>query len=218
MSLLLNIELWNNSRPRQAGFDIVDYCGAGDVGNTCTGDVWPGNRVATELDDLLSTANATHDAWLKAVNEWFLSTISFYYDIDICTYSNIVNECVNHEGELMLKCITVEEFAKIIEAYYGEEGFIGKWKKWSILKQEWWNSLRISSDPYKLNGIQSYTQTINAPIGSVTTWTYTIDYTEWQSANNEKYLEYRNAMGDMMQSLKRLMQMCTGSSFETYRP
>lgn len=177
--------------------DILDYCTAGVIGNTCTSDVRP--LYAIDQEDNLSIANGAKNAWLKAINEYQIATMAMFYENDLCNTES--TSCV--PAQFNSKCNTVENFQKLSSLFYGPDGFIEKYKTWQIKREQWWNCV---TDPvYKLNGIHSYSDVINSSINTTYTWEYSIDYTNYQTPDKAKYLEYRTAMGNMMQSLKQLM-------------
>jgi len=205
MGLLRNIEIWNNQRPRVCNFDLSDYCGEGSLGNTCTTNTTPINDI--DWSNSQETARETRAAWLNAINLYVVATNAFFYEPAGCNTES--TSCVPEQQNF--KCNSAEQFQQLSDLYYGPEGFLEKYKTWQIKSQQWWNCLLTAPD--KQEGIQTYSQTMNSSPTTTYTWTYTVDYTNYQTPDQTKYLEYRNAMGDMMQSLKQLMTAGTGQPF-----
>lgn len=190
MGFIRNIELWNSQRPRQAGFDIADYCTEGTIGNTCTG-YSPDLKTQIDFTGHVTTAEATHDAWLRSISELFLAFHGFFID-----YSG-------DSPVRLTKCISDSEYYRLLSYYYGENGFLGKYKIWRVKQRQWFNCLVLPID--KQTGVVEYTQTMEvAPSTPTETWVYNVDYTDWQEPSRAKYYEFRNAMRDMMQAYRKL--------------
>jgi hypothetical protein len=200
MSFIKNIEIWNNHRPRVCNFDIEDYCNSGAMGNTCTEITG-----APDTEDLFTTAKATSDAWLKAVNEYFLASVSFYYDPGFADSS--VSSIVIPDGLLNEKCNPLSNYTELCDLYYSQpDGFIMKSIDFKIKRAQLENSLLPDSNPNKKTGTYSYTEIIpNAPFTAGVSYTYTIDFTNYQTPDYNNYIEYRTILGDMMQQLKKIM-------------
>lgn len=201
MGFIRNFEIWNNQRPLVCGFDVVDYCDGGVIGNTCTENTTP--LYGIDQDSNYSTARATRDAWLKAINEYALALFAFYYD-----------DGWEDEGggyptsfpiELNTRCITTEDYGKILDLYYGPTGFLEKYKLWQIANQKWWNCILNPVD--KLTGVYNYSTTMPSSQTTSYTWNFSIDYTNYQTADKARYLEYRAAFDTMLASLKIFMHV-----------
>ena len=197
MGFIRNFEIWNNQRPLICNFDILDYCSAGIIGNTCTENTTAIDNI--DWEDSYSIARSTGNAWFQAVNEYTIATFANFYENASCNTE--ATSCI--PDQQITKCTDADNFAKLTSLYYGPDGFIEKYKLWFIARQKWWNC--VVNPIYKLTGVHTYSETIPSYIDTVYTWDYSIDYTNYQTVDKIKYLEYRNAMGDMMQSLKQLM-------------
>jgi hypothetical protein len=189
MSLIKNIQLWNNQIPRQLGFDILDYCGDGSIGNSCTG-YTPDLKTGIDFLNEETTANATHDSWIKSVDSLFLAFHGFFMDSTVDPPVRLTD------------CISDSEYDRLLSYYYGESGFLGKYKIWRVKQRQWFNCLLFPGD--KQNGVVAYSTTLPTSPTTTSTWNYNVDFTEWQTPTRSKYYEYRNAMRDMMQAFKRL--------------
>jgi len=184
MSFIKNIEIWNNHRPRVCNFDIEEYCLIGAAGNTCTE-----NTNIPENEDLYGTARATYDAWLAAVDNYFLASYNFYYDPGY--QDPITGDIIIPEGLLNEK---------------QPDGFVIKSINFRSKREQIQNSLLPPGDPNKKTGIE--TNTISIPVGPnvpAQPYTYSIDFTNYQTPEYSHYLEYRTSLGDMMQQLKKIM-------------
>ena len=200
MSFIKNIEIWNNHRPRVCNFDIQDYCFDGSLGNTCTE-----NTGIPETEYSFTTARATYEAWLKAVNEYFIASYAFYYDIEYIDPNT--GDIIIPEGLINEKCNSLSNLTAMCDLYYGQpDGFIIKSINFRSKREQMQNSLLPTGDPNKKTGIE--TNTINIPVGPNVPdqpYTYTIDFTNYQTPEYSHYLEYRTVMGLMMQQLKKIM-------------
>jgi uncharacterized protein (TIGR02145 family) len=210
MSFIKNIELWNNQRPRVCDFDILDYCYVGGIGNTCTE-----STNAPNTEDSFLTARVTSDAWLKAVNEYFIASVSFYYDQGF--NDSTVSSIVIPDGLLNEKCNPLSNYTELCALYYAQpDGFIMKSIDFKIKRAQLENSLLPDSDPNKKTGTYSYTESIpNSPFTAVP-YTYTIDFTNYQTPDYDNYIEYRTILGDMMQQLKKIMTATGNHSFTPF--
>ena len=210
MSFIKNIQIWNNQRPRVCNFDILDYCNVGGIGNTCTG-----NTGTPNTEDGFTTARATYDAWIKSVNEYFLASVSFYYDIgfDDPSVSNIVIP----EDLFNDKCNTQENYTKLCNLYYGPNGFIEQMYLFEIKRAQLENSLLADTDPNKKTGV--YTGTVLrlvSPFAQPVPYTYSIDYTDYQTPEYSYYEEYREILGELMQRLKKIITATSNSSLTPF--
>jgi len=200
MSFIKNIEIWNNHRPRVCNFDIEEYCLIGAAGNTCTE-----NTNIPENEDLYGTARATYDAWLAAVDNYFLASYNFYYDPGY--QDPITGDIIIPEGLLNEKCNSLSNLTTMCSLYYGQpDGFVIKSINFRSKREQIQNSLLPPGDPNKKTGIE--TNTISIPVGPnvpAQPYTYSIDFTNYQTPEYSHYLEYRTSLGDMMQQLKKIM-------------
>lgn len=211
MSFIKNIEIWNNQRPRICNFDLLDYCYSGAAGNTCTE-----NTNAPNTEELFTIARATYDAWKKAVNEYFLASFAFYFDyaFDDPNVSNVVIA----EGLLNEKCNPMVNLTAMCDLYYGRpNGLLMQMIDFQSKRMQLYNSLLADGHPDKKTGIESYTE--NVPLGprmASELYTYTVDYTNYQTPSYDTYLEYRTIMGKMMQQLKKIMVATSNSSLTPF--
>ena len=200
MSFIKNIEIWNNYRPRVCNFEIDDYCQIGAIGNTCTE-----NTFIPQNEALFQSARQTFDAWSEAVDKYFLASYNFYYDVEYI--DPITGDIIIPEGLLNEKCNSLSNLTTMCNLYYGQpDGFVIKSVNFRSKREQMHNSLLPSGDPNKKTGIQTYT--INIPVGPNVPdqpYTYTIDFTNYQTPDYNHYLEYRTVMGVMMQQLKKIM-------------
>jgi len=203
MGFIRNFEIWNNQRPKVCSFDIDDYCTLwGAVGNTCTE-----NTTAPDMTgdgDMFTTSNATHDAWAKAVVEYFTASINFYREADYedpDTGEIIIPQTLNE------RCILRDEYNELCNLFYNQtNGFFMKDIAFQAKKMQIANSFKLNSDPGKRTGVHSFTQNIEtAPHSPGIQYTYTVDFTDYQSPDYNHYLEYRTVLGDLMQLVKKLM-------------
>ena len=141
MSFIRNIEIWKNQAPRVCNFDIQDYCNFGNVGNTCTE-----ITLIPNTEDAFSTARATYNTWIKAVNEYVLASLSFYYEIGYDNPSIGVNI---PEDALNLNCNSQENFNAICDLYYNASGFVLISIDFEIKRYQLENSLLLDSNPDK---------------------------------------------------------------------
>ena len=199
MGFIKNIEVWQNHRPRVCNFDITDFCNYSAIGNTCTD-----NSDLPNFEELFFTQTATYNAWLKAIDEYFTASISFYYDAgytDPDTGAVIIPDGLYNE-----KCVPLANFTALCDLYYGPTGFNEKNIDFIIKKAQIQNALRLNTDPDKKTGV--YTYTINIPVAPFTPtqpYTYTVDFTDYQIFKYDMYLDYRNILGILMQQLKKIM-------------
>ena len=199
MGFIKNIEVWQNHIPRVCNFDITDFCNYSAIGNTCTD-----NTALPDLTELFFTSNATHNAWLKAINEYFTGSISFYYDIEYIDPNS--GAVIIPDGLYNEKCVPLTNFTALCDLYYGPTGFNEKNIDFIIKKAQIQNALRLNTDPDKKTGV--YTYTINIPVAPFTPtqpYTYTVDFTDYQIFKYDMYLDYRNILGILMQQLKKIM-------------
>jgi hypothetical protein len=213
MGFLLQYSIITKQRPRVCNFDLEDYCGNGSIGNTCTNDTEVPN-----VTDMLITADATRDAFIKSVDEYFLASLAFFKDIDACNYS-VPFECI-YNSENLSECITPENYSYLFNLIYGPDGFFQNYYvNWIIEKSKWWNCLYPVGDVDKLNGVHTLSISIPDPInpGSIII-NVDVDYTNYQTTSPEKYMVFRNSMGEMMQALKRAMQIISAHPLTVYYP
>jgi uncharacterized protein (TIGR02145 family) len=201
MGFIRNFEIWTNQRPRVCNFDIMDYIETGIIGNSCT----ENTRSLDSIDwaDSQTTANATHDAWLKAVNEYFLSALAFFYQSSYQNYQGHPNPIPDQDN---FRCITPENYNKIIDLIYGPDGFWEKSFDFDVARLLWWNCLLDPGSPNKRTG--TYSDTFRRPTGkySYIDKPFTVDFANYQTPSYEKYLEFRSKMDPMLASLKIIMQ------------
>lgn len=210
MGLIKNIEIWNNQRPRFCNFDVLDACYSGAAGNTCTGNTGPGN-----LDDGFTTARATFDAWLKAVNEYVIASLAFYYEVEYLDPST--GNIIIPETDLNLKCNTQENFNKLCALYFGSTGFVMMQIDFEIKRLQLENSLLSNSDPNKKTGVYTYTELMpTGPLSPPTSYTYSVDFTDYQSPDYNTYLQYRTSLGIMMRQLKKIITATSNSSLTPF--
>jgi uncharacterized protein (TIGR02145 family) len=190
-----------------------DYCNLlGAVGNTCTE-----NTTAPFMgydSDIFTISRATHDAWLKAVNEHFLASVAFYREPSY--YKNGV--FIIPEGLYNEKCNPLSNYNAICDLFYNEnDGFMAKRIAFQIKKQQIQNSFITNGSPEKLTGIHTYTVNLMGyPLAPDNTVTYTVDYTDYQEPDYNHYLEHRAALGDMLQQLKKVMSALAGHPFTPF--
>ncbi len=203
MGFIRNFEIWHNQRPRVCNFDVLDYCGEGSIGNSCTGIVRP---IQATTEDDATVARATRDAWLKAVNEYALALNAFYTENG--TGPNPPGGYPELFDQNNVECITPTNYGKFLNLYYGPTGFIAKYyKEWLPASQLWWNCLYMVGSPEKKTGVYTYTiSSIPTAPNQGQPFTYTIDYTNYQVATKARYLEYRAALDAMLAALKIFMQ------------
>lgn len=210
MSFIKNIQIWNNQIPRVCNFDILDYCYVGGIGNTCTG-----NTDVPDTEDGFSTARTSYNAWTKAVNQYFLASISFYYDIGFDDSS--VSSIIIPDGFFNDKCNTQENYTKLCDLYYGPNGFIEQTYLFEIKRAQLQNSLLADTDPNKKTGV--YTETVLrlvSPFAQPVPYTYSIDYTDYQTPEYSYYEEYREILGELMQRLKKIITATSNSSLTPF--
>ena len=210
MGLIKNIEIWNNQRPRVCNFDVLDACYSGEIGNTCTGNTSPGN-----LEDSFSTARATFDSWAQAVNQYILASLSFYYEVEYIDPST--GNIIISGTDLNLNCNSQENFNKLCALFYGSTGFVMMQIDFKIKRAQLENSLLSSSDPNKKTGVHTYTEVIpTGPLSPTTNYTYSIDFTNYQSPDYNTYLQYRTSLGIMMRQLKKIITATSNSSLTPF--
>lgn len=203
MGFIRNFEIWNNQRPRVCNFDILDYCAEGIIGNTCTEITTPIDSIDWDITPF-TTSKASRDAWINAVNEYVLALNTFYYDDG--WQGETGGYPTDFPGENNVKCITPENYGKFLDLYYGPTGFIAKYKEWLPASLLWWNC--ILNPIYKQTGI--VTDTVLLPVSPQLPsqpWTFTVDYTNYQTATKARYLEYRAALDAMLAALKIFMHI-----------
>lgn len=208
MSFIRNIEIWKNQVPRVCNFDLQDYCNFGNIGNTCTE-----NTGIPNTEDAFSTARATYDAWIKAVNEYVLASLSFYYEIGYDNPSIGINI---PEDALNLNCNSQENFNAICDLYYNASGFVLMSIDFEIKRLQLENSLLLDSNPDKKTGVYSYTKTIPTSPTTTAPYTYSVDYTNYQTPSIDIYLEYRESLGIMLRQLKKIITATSNSSLSSF--
>ena len=201
MGFIRNFEIWNNQRPLVCSYDVLDYCTAGVIGNTCTSNTTPINTI--DWEDSRGTADETSDAWLRAIYSWFLCLDSFYWEWGTDDPPSGGHPAI--PTQFNSRCITPENYQRFLDLYYGEEGFLSKYKEWKIAKRKWWNC--ITNPIYKLTGVQNHSETLPSSNTTTYTWSYNIDYTDYQVATRSKYLEHRTTLDAMLAALKILMHI-----------
>jgi uncharacterized protein (TIGR02145 family) len=209
MGFIRNFEIWNNQRPRICSFDIDDYCNVyGAIGNTCTE-----NTTAPDMgsdSDPFTTSRATFDAWGKAVVEYFTASLAFYYDYSYVDSST--GDYIIPEGLLNEKCNSRSNFDKLCNLFYGyPHGFYYNMVAFRSIKAQINNSFIPNGDPAKLTGVHTFTELImTAPRTYPIPYTYTIDFTNYQSPDYNHYLEYRTILGNFLQWYKKLLKATAG--------
>ena len=181
-------------------FDISDYITWGFAGCEASRSI-----PITDLnwEDAYVTYNATRDAHLKAVYEYFLSSWTMRY--------SWTNDDVQH-----LTCYTESDNNAISNQFY--EDYLDFVFLQLKSGQIFWNSLLAPTSFMKETGVVSYTfrRVIpNNPPGYIDI-PYTIDYAPYQTVSKELYLEYRTNLENMMQSLKAVMKINDNNDFPTF--
>ena len=190
MGFIRNFEIWNNQRPRICSFDIADYCNDYDaIGNTCTE-----NTGAPDMStdaEMFTTARETHDAWTRAFNEYVLASLTFYFE----------------EYDFNDRCISLDEYNALCDLYYNQtDGFFMKDIAFISKRMQLANSFTPDGDPNKRTGIHSFTKIIYTQRNTPgIPYTYTVDFTNYQSPDYNHYLEYREVLGDLLQLAKKIM-------------
>ena len=209
MGFIRNFEIWNNQRPRVCSFDLDDYCNVwGAIGNTCTE-----NTTAPNMgydSDPFTTSRATFDAWGKAVVEYFTASLSFFYER---SYKDpITQEWIIPEGLINEKCNPRSNYDELCNLFYGyPNGFYYRIIAFRSIKAQINNSFIPNGDPAKLTGVYSFTELImTAPRTYPIPYTYTVDFTNYQSPDYNHYLEYRTILGNFLQWYKKLMKATAG--------
>jgi len=215
MGFIRNFEIWNNQRPRVCSFDLDDYCTSwGNLGNTCTE-----NTTAPDLgseSNSFTTSRATFDAWGKAVNEYFLASLAFYYDY---AYQDpITQEILIPDGLLNEKCNPRRNYNALCDLFYGyPHGFYYNMIAFRSIKMQINNSFMQDGDPDKRTGVHTFTELITTtPRTAPITYTYTVDFTNYQSPDYNHYLEYRTILGNLLQWYKKLMKATAGHPFTPF--
>ena len=215
MGFIRNFEIWNNQRPKVCSFDIDDYCVYwGNIGNTCTE-----NTTAPNMgydSDPFTTSRATFDAWGKAVVEYFTASLAFFYER---SYKDpITQEWIIPEGLINEKCNPRSNYDELCNLFYGyPNGFYYRMIAFRSIKAQINNSFIPNGDPAKLTGVYSFTELImTAPRTYPIPYTYTVDFTNYQSPDYNHYLEYRTILGDFLQWYKKLMKATAGHPFTPF--
>jgi uncharacterized protein (TIGR02145 family) len=209
MGFIRNFEIWNNQIPRVCNFDIDDYCNYwGSIGNTCTE-----NTTAPDMgsqSDPFTTSRATFDAWGKAVVEYFQASLAYYYDY---SYEDpITQEMIIPEGLLNEKCNSRSNFDKLCDLFYGyPHGFYYNMVAFRSINAQINNSFMQDGDPDKRTGVHTFTEPITTtPLTDPIPYTYTVDFTNYQSPDYNHYLEHRNILGNFLQWYKKLLKATAG--------
>ena len=215
MGFIRNFEIWNNQRPSVCSFDINDYCVYwGNVGNTCTG-----NQAAPDMgseSDSFTTSRATYEAWVKAVAEYFLASIRFFEDV---SYEDpITHEWVIPDGLYNEKCNPRSNYDELCNLFYGyPHGFYYNVVAFRSIKMQINNSFMQNGDPDKRTGVHTFTEIIStSPRVEGIVYTYTVDFTNYQSPDYNHYLEYRTILGNFLQWYKKLMKATAGHPFTPF--
>lgn len=210
MSFVKNIDIWKGNIPRVCNFDLEDYCVSGYVGNNTTGlnGITTTGQWFLDPEDLLSTAAATGDAYMKAINEIVLATIAHYND----------NE--SPEVNPFPGCITEAEWNGIWNFLNGPDGPYLKHRDYVIQRTLFFNSLmptrlkrtdtvtyqtRLNVRPY-----QGPNSTVDIP--------FTVDYSTALYPTLQTYKNYTKSVRDLTQSVKRTLQALNKDTFPIYQP
>jgi hypothetical protein len=209
MSLLKNIDIWKGIIPRVCNFDLEDYCLIGLVGNNTTGmnGVQPDNSFFP--DGLFTSARATADAYIKAVNEFILATMSHYTDGE------------DDDGNPYPTCVTEAEWNAMWNLINGPDGPNIKFKEMDIKRSLFFNSLMPNSfkrtDVDNTRRIIYYVRPYEGPNDNVLI-PYSIDYSTLLYPTQQAYLECTKAVRDLNQSVKRIMKALNNDSFPLNQP
>ncbi len=211
MSLLKNIDVWKGYRPRVCNFDLDDYCLSGIIGNNITGiaDIPSSSSLGQDPDSLWTTARATRDAYLRAVNEVFGTCINFYIDPD-----------ANNPSPYR-ECITESQWNAIMDLYNGPDGFVSKSINLITKGDLFFNSLMPSrlkrTDTvtwYYRKFIISYQ---DLPVQEPQVF-FTIDFKTSLYPTAQSYIEYTECVRDYVQFVKRFIKAITNCDFQIYQP
>ena len=181
-------------------FDFNDYINGGFAG--CEpASLTPINDLLWE--DAYATYRQTRDAHLKAVNEYFLAS-----------WAMRVSEYPYTMGLEYPTCYSTEDNDAISDQYYVEyqDYVFEHWKLGQIL----FNSLLAPTSIEKETGVVSYTFARLIPGGGFISVPYTIDYALYQTISKQLYLDYRESLENMMQSLKAIMKINDNNTFPTF--
>jgi hypothetical protein len=78
------------------------------------------------------------------------------------------------------------------------------------------NSLLPVSSIDKKTGVYSYTDTIPTSPTTTAPYTYTVDYTNYQTPSYNIYLEYRESLGIMLRQFKKILTATSNSSLTPF--
>jgi hypothetical protein len=206
MSFIKNIQVWNNHIPRVCNFDYEDYTTSGWVGNNCRIRTNPEDNYNNLcIEDTATTARATRNAYVRALDELFDSIYEFYFNQENTTYG-----IARSENNI---CITPAKRQAFLDAYWGPTGL--KQKLWDVLfikQPQLFNAMTPACSNDKYNGIQERTESwrsaYDEPSNPVT---YEIDFTNYQTMNYYILDEYQLAFKNLMQDVKNTLIKLTNA-------
>lgn len=209
MSLLNNIEIWKNQKPRVCNFDLVDYCVNGLAGNNTTGKNGVDPFGYYYPDGFFVTARATADAYIKAVNEFILATMAYYTDDE------------DYDGNPYPTCVTEAQWNAMWDLINGPDGPNVKFMEMDIKRSLFFNSLMPSSqkriDVDDTRRIPYYVRPYEGPNDNILI-PYSIDYKTLLYPTQQAYLECTKAVRDLNQSVKRIMKALNNDTFPLIQP
>jgi len=208
MSFIKNIQVWNNHIPRVCNFDFEDYTNSGWVGNNCRSAIFDNpedNYNNLCIEDPSTTARATRNAYVKALDELFDSIYEFYFNQENTTYG-----IARSENNI---CITPAKRQAFLDAYWGPTGL--KQKLWDVLyikQPQLFNAMTPACSSEKRNGIQNLTEFWrNAYDETRISVTYQVDFTNYQSMNYYILDEYQLAFKNLVQDVKNTLIKLTNA-------
>lgn len=186
-------------------FDLEDYYATGWIGQY---NYPPNSRPFTDKEDSLTTARATHEAFMKAINEWFLASTAWHPP-----YTCVPNP----------------------DSYYYEE-FQDAWVNFQIKQSIFYNWYSGCDSAYLVNpcvndsvpvtGVNSTSLTKLVPVlipMTGNTWLYEpdnydftqdVDYGNYENLTEEVLNDYITASQELMCTLKKLIKITVGSDIE----
>ena len=207
MSLLKNIDIWKSNIPRVCNFDFIDYCVDGLIGNNTTGlNGIQSNQFDPE--DILITAAATGDAYIRAIDSFILATMANYVDDE------------SYDGNPYPTCITEAEWNGIWDFLNGPDGPYLKHRDYIIQRNLFFNSLMPTR--LKRTDTATYQTRLNVrPYqgpNSIVDIPFTIDYSTALYPTLQTYKNYTKSVRDLTQSVKRVFQALNNDTFPIFQP
>lgn len=208
MSLLNNIEIWKNQRPRVCSFDLEDYCNYGFIGNNTTGMANIPTSGYFYPTGLSVTANTTGQAYFKAFDEFIMATLAHYIDSE------------DLDANPYVKCITEDQWNTIQDFLHGPEGPYAKYVNFYIKSSLFFNSLNPTA--YKRTDVETtFVSYKHMPYEGP--WTteqmpIVVDYSTLLYPTRQAYFDSTKSMRDLVQSLKTVMMALNNDTFPIYQP